>query len=269
METVNRTPRQLREIEFHATFAAEHAEERQLLSFEHLENPGTRWWNHSWRMYEMVRRIGVKGKKCLVVGCGFGSDAICLAKMGGDVSAFDLSPDELQVARQAAENCQVTVDFRQMPAEALTYADQSFDLVLVVDILHHCEVLKAVSEIRRVTRSGGDIVINEIYTHTLLGGIRRSWPATALYPRMVRWIYGTDKPYITSDERPLDAQDLRLLRNHLSIRSTEYFYFVARRLFPDRFPILMKLDRLLMILGKPLGPFLAGRVLAIASPSHR
>mgnify|MGYP001170008050 CR=1 FL=1 len=34
---------------------------------------------------------GVRDQRCLVVGCGLGDDAECLAAAGGRVAAFDLS----------------------------------------------------------------------------------------------------------------------------------------------------------------------------------
>ena len=42
-------------------------------------------------------------KNVLVVGCGFGDDALYLAKLGANVCAFDLSPDSLSIARALAE----------------------------------------------------------------------------------------------------------------------------------------------------------------------
>jgi len=39
----------------------------------------------------------------------------------------------------------------------------------------------------------------------------------SIYPRMVRRIYGTEKPYITVDERKLDQRDLRQIGHALQI----------------------------------------------------
>lgn len=258
------TPRQMREMEYHANFAKENASRRLSLSFEHIETPENRWWNHTWRMYEILKSFGVTGKKCLVVGCGFGADAVCLAKMGGEVSAFDLSGEELEVARQLAEKYRVVVNYRQMAAEVLDYPDHSFDLIVVVDILHHCEVSRALSEVWRVAKPGAQIVINEIYTHSLLTWVRHSRAVMWLYPRMVGWIYGTGNPYITADEQPLNNRDLRLLRESLHVYRVEYFYFLSRRLFPDRYVLFSRLDRIFLMFLKPIGSLVAGRFLMVA-----
>jgi len=79
-------------------------------------------------------------KKVLVVGCGFGEDALNLAKAGAEVHAFDLSPESISVAKQLAEREQLEISFREMTAENLDYEDGFFDIVIARDIL--CTMLK-------------------------------------------------------------------------------------------------------------------------------
>ena len=74
---------------------------------------GTRWWNAYWHMFDMLRRQPVARMKILVVGCGFGDDALRLAKMGGEVYAFDLSPESVGIARELAHREGLAIDFRQ------------------------------------------------------------------------------------------------------------------------------------------------------------
>jgi len=114
------------------------------------------------------------GGKALVGVCGSGPDAVCLAKLGADVSAFDVSLDQLNLAHELASAFNLRIDFQQMSAEESQYPADSFDLVLARDILHHCEPDRAVSQIRRVSKPGALIVINEVYTHSWLERIRRT-----------------------------------------------------------------------------------------------
>ncbi|MFI5178183.1 MAG: class I SAM-dependent methyltransferase [Vicinamibacterales bacterium] len=44
--------------------------------------------------------FAVRGRSCLVVGCGLGDDAEALAADGGDVTAFDLSPTAIDWCRR-------------------------------------------------------------------------------------------------------------------------------------------------------------------------
>jgi len=84
-------------------------------------------------MYRHIRQLDLRGKKALVVGCGFGFDAMSLALMGAEVSAFDLSIDELEVAAKTAAEAGLTIEFQQMeiarnsvesrrPSETIDYA---------------------------------------------------------------------------------------------------------------------------------------------------
>src|SRR5207245_524146 len=95
----------------------------------------------------LIAEMSSAGKRVLVPGCGFGDDAIRLAKLGADVYAFDLSPDMLEIARQRAAKMSVpSIHLDEMPAEALTYSDNFFDLVYFNDILHHVDIPKSVAE---------------------------------------------------------------------------------------------------------------------------
>lgn len=258
------TERQQRELEYHR----EHARAHQRIlsapfSWDILQDPGRRWWNAYWQMYAYLLTLDLEGKRVLVVGCGFGDDALRLAKLGAQVSAFDLSPDSLQIARALATREGLTIDFREMPAESMDYPDSSFDYILARDILHHVDVPLTMQEIRRVARPDALVVVNEIYSHSLTNRVRRSsWVEQRIYPRMRRLIYGPGKPYITEDERKLSESDLAEVKGVL--RKPEflmYFNFIVTRLVPDRVEFFAKLDQLLLRLLRPAGSLLAGRVL--------
>ena len=80
------TDRQRSELEYHQKHAQKHTDILQRsFSYEVLSKSSTRWWNPYWQMFEFLTSLELKGKKILVVGCGFGEDALRLAKLGGDV----------------------------------------------------------------------------------------------------------------------------------------------------------------------------------------
>lgn len=258
------TQRQLREREYHKDHAHKSAAIlTHPFNWDILKNPGSRWWNAYWRMYAYLSTCNLKGKRVLVVGCGFGDDALRLAGLGAEVFAFDLSPDSLSVARRLAAREGVNVAFDEMPSERLSYADSTFDMVLARDILHHVDIEVTMREIVRVSKPGAVFVANEIYSHSITDKIRRSsFVDGFLYPRMRRLIYGTDKPYITEDERKLSEDDLRLIEGPLGPKiMDEHFYFLCTRIFPERMAALAKMDRVILSLLRPLGRLLAGRVL--------
>ena len=261
------TDRQQREIDYHR----EHAKEHQRIiaspfSWDVLQHPGRRWWNAYWQMYAYLISYDLKGKRVLVVGCGFGDDALRLAKLGADVYAFDLSPDSLQIARDLAAREGLQIAFDEMPAERMQYQDSTFDFIVARDILHHVDITPTMHEIVRVAKPDALFIINEIYSHSITDKIRHSsLVERILYPRMRRIIYGSEKPYITQDERKLSEHDLEKVTTLLQpLQLEEYFNFLVTRILPDRYEFLAKADRLLLRLLRPMASLLAGRVLLAA-----
>jgi ubiquinone/menaquinone biosynthesis C-methylase UbiE len=264
------TERQQRDLDYHREHAKEH---RQVLdkpfSWDVLQSPGRRWWNAYWGMYAYLSQCDLKGKRVLVVGCGFGDDALRLAKLGANVTAFDLSPASLDIARGLALREGLEISFDEMPAEKMRYADSSFDYIIARDILHHVDICLTMAEIVRVAKPDAMFVVNEIYSHSITNKIRHSALVEKfIYPRMQRLIYGPGKPYITEDERKLSELDLKEIIAPLqSIEFEKHFNFVVTRIIPDKYEFLNKADRMLLLVLKPFGRLLAGRVLFSARVS--
>lgn len=258
------TERQRNELEYHR----KHAKEKETIltkpfSWNVLDRPSRRWWNAHWQMYTFLTAQNLAGKRVLVVGCGFGSDALLLAKLGADVYAFDLSPESLAIARALANREGLSISFEEMPAETLKYANDFFDCIVARDILHHVDIPRAMSEIRRVAKPGAIFAINEIYSHSITNSIRYSaLVEKIIYPRMQRFVYGEGKPYITEDERKLNELDVRSIREVLRASYlNKYFNFLVTRIVSDKYDTLSKIDRVLLVMLKPFAHFLGGRVL--------
>ena len=259
------TERQIREREYHRQHAREN---RALLDepfdWDVIENPAARWWNGYWRMYGYIRGLNLKGQRVLVVGCGFGDDALRLARLGAEVWAADLSPESLEIAEALARREGVTVRFGVMAAESLQYPDHHFDMVLCRDILHHTDIPEALREIRRVAKPGGLFLVNEVYSHSLTNIIRHSPLVNKIiHPLAWRYIYlNSPKPYITQDERKLDEDEIRMIAATMrEVEFERHFNFLAGRIFPARVPLTSMLDQILLFLLRPWGRLLAGRII--------
>ena len=72
----------------------------------------------------------VKGKRILHLQCHFGQDSISLARMGAIVTAIDLSPKAIAVARELAEKAGVSVRFIESNVYQLPEVlKETFDIV--------------------------------------------------------------------------------------------------------------------------------------------
>lgn len=269
------TERQRREREYHREFAARHETlVNQPVVRDVICEEQRRPWNAFWSMYDRILAMSISGKRVLIPGCGFGEDAIRLSYLGAQVTAFDLSPEVIEIARRrAAALGQPGIDFGVMPSEAVTYPDDFFDLIVFVDILHHVDIPGTMREVRRVLKAGGMVIGDELYTHSSIQRVRESkFVAKGVYPLMRRWIYGSDRPYITEDERKINEREFQLIRDNLTGCVADYFGIFEGRLFPNTITLASRVDRFIARTVGPLAPILSGRVVfsgQIRKDSHQ
>ena len=258
------TERQQREVEYHKGHARLVREAGGKITYDVLYAKKRRWWNAYWDVFTYVLGLDLRGKNVLVVGCGAGEDAVRLSKLGANVYAFDLSEDMLAIARELADEQNVSVTFEKMPAEKLRYGNDSFDLIFARDIFHHVDIPAALAEIRRVARPGSGIVVNEIYSHSITDSIRHSaFVEKVLYPKMQAGVYGGQKPYITEDERKLSEHDLALITGAMTHVRKKFFNFIVTRLISDNRRAANIADRILLSALGPAASFCGGRVVVI------
>jgi ubiquinone/menaquinone biosynthesis C-methylase UbiE len=135
----------------------------------------------------------VLGERVLEVGCGTGEIALrAKARTGptGSVAGIDPSPEMIAVARQKAARANLDIDYRVAGAEALPFADATFDVVLSSLMMHHLpEDLKprALAEIRRVLKpSGRLLVVDFAVPASRLGRLQPVWLVHRRLPSDVR-----------------------------------------------------------------------------------
>lgn len=100
------------------------------------------------------------GERVLDLATGTGITAIAARERGALVTAVDITPELLVVARDKASKAGFEdIDFREGDVEALPFADATFDVV--VSTCGHMfapDQPKVAAELARVTRSGGRVV---------------------------------------------------------------------------------------------------------------
>jgi len=93
----------------------------------------------------------------LDVGCGTGSLLELLRRRGVGVAGADISPKMIERAKKRLGE---DVDLRVADSESLPWGDASFSLAVCVGSLHHYpNPLRALSEMRRVLRCDGHVMI--------------------------------------------------------------------------------------------------------------
>jgi SAM-dependent methyltransferase len=140
--------------------------------------------------------------------------SVVLARRRATVTAFDLSPEYLKEAERRASANGTRVSFLQADGERLPFADSSFDRIWGNAVLHHLDVDRAGSELRRVLKPGGVAVFCEPWgENPLLSWARRSLP----YPGKER----------TPDEQPLSMGQLCQLQKHFPSLHAQGFQLLS------------------------------------------
>lgn len=104
--------------------------------------------------------------RILDAGCGPGFFSILLAKAGHRVTGVDGSAGMLAHARKNAEAQGVSPEFLEMDCQRLSFADNTFDLVLSRNVTHiFSDHRQVYAEWQRVLKPGGVLLIFDANWH--------------------------------------------------------------------------------------------------------
>lgn len=125
---------------------------------------------------ELVRACGVRpGDRVLDVAAGSGNAAIPAAELGAVVTASDLTPELFDAGRRIAVERGVTLEWAEADAEALPFADNSFDIVMsCVGVMFAPHHQAAADELLRVVRPGGTIGLINWTPEGLIGNLLKT-----------------------------------------------------------------------------------------------
>jgi ubiquinone/menaquinone biosynthesis C-methylase UbiE len=148
------------------TYATQ-AEKYSKAYFEDVE--AFRYYDQAY-IHEFAQFTRYHGKKVLEVGFGAGTDFIQWLRAGAQATGIDLTPEALENLTQRIRVYQLPppVEIRVADAEKLPFADDRFDLGYSFGVLHHSpNTEKAIAELVRVVRPGGEIKIMVYNRHCL------------------------------------------------------------------------------------------------------
>ncbi|MEA2127305.1 MAG: hypothetical protein QOJ85_196, partial [Solirubrobacteraceae bacterium] len=151
----------------------------------------------------VVEAAGIEPAMAVLdVATGTGNAAIRAAQAGAEVTGLDLTPELFEAARKRAAAAEVTIDWIEGDAEALPFADASFDRVLsTFGVMFAPRQQIAAAELARVVRPGGRVVV-------------ASWTPAGFFGRLIGSLmqHMPPPPGVAS---PLAWGDERLLRTLL------------------------------------------------------
>lgn len=119
-----------------------------------------------WKAEEiLIRRFFPNEGDVLDIGCGAGRTSIPLTQMGFNVIGIDLSAGMIREAKLQANRLGLKIDFRDMDATDLDFADRSFDCALfsangIDHIPAYNGKLQALKQVFRVLRPGAPFIFS-------------------------------------------------------------------------------------------------------------
>jgi ubiquinone/menaquinone biosynthesis C-methylase UbiE len=133
--------------------------------FDHIR-PWMNPYKFPWIMERIEREAAsLKGKHLLEIGCGMGYDSLEFLRRGVRVTATDLTPNAVALARRHFEIERVQAEaVRTANALDLPFEDNTFDAVWANGVLHATgDTARAICETRRVLKPGGRAMISHFY----------------------------------------------------------------------------------------------------------
>jgi ubiquinone/menaquinone biosynthesis C-methylase UbiE len=170
----------------------------------------------------LVDFTAYRGRTLLEVGCGIGTDLVRFARGGALVTGIDLSETAIELARKNFQLHGVAAeDLRVANAEALPFADDSFDVVYGHGVVQYtADPERLLRECCRVLRPGGEAIF-------------------MVYNR-ISWLNALSKLMKVS----LEHDDAPVLRK-FSIGEFKRMLapFSDVRIVPERFPVKSRLHK--------------------------
>ncbi len=134
-----------------------------------------RWWDPNGesrplhdlnpvRLAYVHERVALRDAQALDVGCGGGLLSEALAREGARVTAIDLAPQVLEVARLHLFESDLKVDYREISVEALAVESPArFDVITCMEMIEHVpDPASVIAACARLLTPGGRLFVSTL-----------------------------------------------------------------------------------------------------------
>jgi 2-polyprenyl-3-methyl-5-hydroxy-6-metoxy-1,4-benzoquinol methylase len=170
---------------------------------------------------------GIRGKRVLDMGCGYGFRTVGIAKKGAH-HVIGIDEDNIRIREGqlfAKENQIGNIEFAVMDAGHTEFDDESFDVIIADEMIHHVDNLPGlIKEMHRILKGGGVTIISD---HN-----RLSIPS-----ELIRTIY-----FKKEKERVFTAEEIRHLLISMQFKDIRYNHIIMTMPFHNMSRFLMQIN---------------------------
>ena len=110
--------------------------------------------------YVEKNHFSLKGKRVLDTACAWGSHILAFGEAGAEVVCSDLNDHHYDELQNFATKQNVQLEIKQANCENLPFDDNSFDLILGLELIEHIESpQRYAQEVSRLLRNGGICIV--------------------------------------------------------------------------------------------------------------
>lgn len=125
-----------------------------------LDNGG---WTHNNHYHDLLlRNVPANCGHALEVGCGTGALARQLAQRAEHVTALDLSPEMIRVARSQSKQFP-NIDYQVADVVECVLPSEHFDCIATVATLHHLPLRDVLVKLREALKPSGTLIVLDLF----------------------------------------------------------------------------------------------------------
>ena len=110
----------------------------------------------------LLSQLSSDCESALDIGCGTGTFARRLAARCRSVTALDLSPEMIRLARERSVNFS-NIDFQLANVIDLSFQAESFDCIVTIATLHHLPFAEMLFKMKSALKPGGTLLILDLF----------------------------------------------------------------------------------------------------------
>lgn len=122
-------------------------------------------WDHNNHYHSfLLKQLPAQRQEALDIGCGTGEFLRLLSKRFEKVTAIDLSPNMIQVAKQRSQQFP-NIDFQVADVMQWEPTAEQFDVIVSIATLHHLPVESLLPDLKAALKPGGKLIILDLLEH--------------------------------------------------------------------------------------------------------